>query len=551
MGRIPASCIYIIVYLLSCTGLKLSKIFYIQILIFGTLSCLLGAANSGSAEQKGCVSRYYGDDSIVCVCNATYCDTLEAPQKGPIGAYALYSSSKDGLRFRHSTGNFSSTPSKESKAGTIVFTVDRTIRYQKVIGFGGAMTDAAGINIASLSEGAQDLLLRSYFSEEGLEFNVVRIPMGGSDFSTRPYSYDDESMDVNLTHFKLAKEDTKYKIPFLERLIKMSPKEILLFGSVWSAPKWMKTNGDFIGKGRLKDEYYQLWADYFIKFLNEYESRGFKFWGITTQNEPTDGNLPNFSFNCMGWTADQTRKWVAENLGPTLHANGYEDLQLLVMDDSRFSLPSWPNTLFADDLVKKYATGIAVHWYVDFVLGPRVLNETHYLHPDKFLMYTEACNGDLPGEHNVLLGSWLRGEKYAHSVIETMNNWVTGWVDWNFALDLTGGPNWAKNNVDAAVIVNASADEFYKQPMFYALGHFAKFVPNGSQRVDLRGEEKVENAKATGDVEGIAFVTEENSTVVVLLNRGAEDATAVISDPERGELTENLPANSINTFVYY
>lgn len=40
-------------------------------------------------------------------------------------------------------------------------------KYQKIRGFGGAMTDAAAINILSLSAGAQDQLLRQYFSPEG------------------------------------------------------------------------------------------------------------------------------------------------------------------------------------------------------------------------------------------------------------------------------------------------------------------------------------------------------------------------------------------------
>ena len=40
-------------------------------------------------------------------------------------------------------------------------------KYQKIRGFGGAMTDAAGVNILSLSAGAQEQLLRQYFSSEG------------------------------------------------------------------------------------------------------------------------------------------------------------------------------------------------------------------------------------------------------------------------------------------------------------------------------------------------------------------------------------------------
>ncbi len=56
--------------------------------------------------------------------------------------------------------------------------------------------------------------------------------------------------------------------------------------------------------------------------------------------------------------------------------------------------------------------------------------------------------------------------------LQDMNNGVSGWTDWNLALDLKGGPNWVKNFVDSPIIVNKTGDEFYKQPMFYALGHF-------------------------------------------------------------------------------
>lgn len=47
------------------------------------------------------------------------------------------------------------------------FTIDPRQKYQKIRGFGGAMTDAAAINILSLSVATQDQLLRQYFSAEG------------------------------------------------------------------------------------------------------------------------------------------------------------------------------------------------------------------------------------------------------------------------------------------------------------------------------------------------------------------------------------------------
>lgn len=92
--------------------------------------------------------------------------------------------------------------------------------------------------------------------------------------------------------------------------------------------------------------------------------------------------------------------------------------------------------------------------------------------PNKFIFATEACSGTNPFEPHVVLGGFGRAEAYTKSIIQDLNHWVTGWTDWNLALDTKGGPNWANNLVDSPIIVESIADIFYKQPMFYAMGHF-------------------------------------------------------------------------------
>lgn len=88
---------------------------------------------------------------------------------------------------------------------------------------------------------------------------------------------------------------------------------------------------------------------------------------------------------------------------------------------------------------------------------------------------------------------------------------MVGWVDWNMALDLKGGPNWAKNHIDSAVIVNTTADEFYKQPMFYALGHFSKFLPEGSVRIGI------EPIIARG-IKSVAFERPDSGVAIIIYN---------------------------------
>lgn len=161
--------------------------------------------SAGNTEE--CNVRKTPSSSIVCVCNATYCDTLPALEELQEGTYQLFISSNDGLRLNKQKGVFSEGVSNSSEK----IAINRFKTYQVISGFGGAFTDSAGINIASLPEAAQEKLLRSYFSSDGAEYNMGRVPIGGTDFSARGYTYADEE-DENIENFSLQHEDHVYKV---------------------------------------------------------------------------------------------------------------------------------------------------------------------------------------------------------------------------------------------------------------------------------------------------------------------------------------------------
>lgn len=91
-----------------------------------------------------------------------------------------------------------------------------------------------------------------------------------------------------------------------------------------------------------------------------------------------------------------------------------------------------------------------------------------------------------------------------------MNHWLQGWIEWNLALDLKGGPAWVPNYLDAPIVVNNTKDEFYKQPKFYAIGHFSKFIPRGSERINLT---------QTSVLKSVGFQRPDGTKVIVLYNR--------------------------------
>ncbi|CAH1102131.1 unnamed protein product [Psylliodes chrysocephalus] len=543
------------------------------VIVIGIILISINPLKSSSIPLNGCLHKDFGNGATVCVCNENHCDTISRVSKIDSSRYMVFTSNKYGLRFDKQIKYFENRTDSslledvcEQEAINCVaingtdrvlvvdkaeevrkIIIDREKMFQKIFGWGGSFTDAAGVNVNSLSRNLQNKLMRSYFSEDGLEYNLGRVPIGASDFSLRPYTYEDtEDDDPNcedpeLTKFKLAEEDYKYKLPIIQEAQKLSSNHLRLIASPWSAPKWMKESKRYYGTvGYLKKRFYQSWANYFIKFLEAYKRENVTIWGLTPGNEPFLA-MGQFSVPGMVYTVEQMRDFIHYHLGPTLRNSEFSNVMLMAIDDLRPILAHSYDKIFAEKEVLKYIDGISLHWYYGNEENAHILEDFHNKYPDKLILYTEACNGYIA--NNILLGSWERGEDYAADIIQDMNHWVIGWIDWNLALDLKGGPNVFKNYVDASIIVNADKDEFYKQPMYYAIGHFAKFVPRDSLRIY--------STQCGTDVSQVAFIKPDGGIVIVILNKTDKIKKRYILDSKRGKIELELSPRSISTILYW
>ncbi|XP_020285849.1 glucosylceramidase-like isoform X1 [Pseudomyrmex gracilis] len=453
------------------------------------------------------------DDGHYCVCNATYCD--EAPDATKpfftSARYALITSSRSGLRFYMSNGIFRKDLLRDNVDGRII--INRRKNYQEILGFGGAVTDSACLNILKLTKKASDNLLRSYFGPNGINYNMLRAPMGGTDFSSRPYSYAMVPNDTTLKNFELQMEDIVYKIPVIKRAQQMKRYKIKLLTLPWSATPWMKTVDTWTWNSSLRSEYRQLWADYFVKYVAAYQRVGIRFWGLSSQNEPMNKLFltAKVRLNGMQMTAEEERDWIIDYLWPTLKKNNFHHIKIFIMDENRLVLPSRPRKVFKKAEVRNIVSGIAVHMYFDFKVSPTVLDEVKRDYPEKLILITEGCIGVFE-KKKVILGSWRRGEFYAQNILENLSHWASSWIDWNIALDTNGGPNYIGNYVDSPIIINVTANEFYKQPIFYAIGHFSKYIVPGSVRIGTI----LENLEK--GIQSVAFFTPDHGIVLVILN---------------------------------
>ena len=241
-------------------------------------------------------------------------------------------------------------------------------------------------------------------------------------------------------------------------------------------------------------------------------------------------------------------------VGSTSTGGGSNGVALMILDDQRSHLPKWADTVMADPDAAKYVSGVGIHWYASvddtFDFFPNVAKTAASLAPSgRFVLGTEACNGFLPWSQGPQLGSWRRGGLYMKDILGDLNSGAGGWTDWNIALDMKGGPNWAGNVVDAPILVDADAGVFYKQPMYYALAHFSRFLPPGSVRVGLSLAGKTGGLTTTA----VAFVTPEKRYVLVVANHDwFEDYEFEVEHPTQpgaGSIKLTVPKGSWQTIV--
>ncbi|XP_049855320.1 lysosomal acid glucosylceramidase-like [Schistocerca gregaria] len=518
-------------------------------LLLAALNVVWFASGAGTRVEGGqpCAVRWYNYSSFVCVCNATYCD---APPPRPAlsnGGIAHYTSSRCGQRLSLRLRSFKNPA--ELQSGAARLRVDTSQQFQRMLGFGGGMSDSTAINIRTLSSATQQQLLRSYFgnSDGSSRYSLIRLPMGGTDFSARNYTYDDsKTPDPTLKNFSLQPEDIEYKIPLLLLAQRLSGNGLKIHAAPWSAPRWMKAHNGTIGISWLQSRYYQTWANYFVKFLKEYARRGVDVWAVSLQNEPTSGAVVTNGLNSMGWSPQWLRRFLQDFLGPTLRRySDLADTEIIIGEDNRDFL-HWSAEILEGEAARRLTSGVSLHWYGNNVTDPSMLDELHWRHSDLFILYTEACYGPFlgTGYPAVRMGSWERAENYTSDIIQVTNHWTSGWEDWNMVVNTEGGPTWIGNHADASIVANSTADEFYKQPMYYAIAHFSRFVPRGSWRVSLQMDAYF------NDVESVAFLTPQDDVVVVLQNKQERRRSVVVSDPQLGEASLSLPAHSMHTLVY-
>ncbi len=418
--------------------------------------------------------------------------------------------------------------------------VNAGVRYQRLRGFGGAMTDTSAWLIEeSLAPAARQALMGDLFGSGGIRLDFVKVPMGASDFTHqgRPYSYDDlppGRQDRTLADFSIA-HDRAYILPALREARALDPQTEFM-ATPWSPPAWMKPNrslGNAGNRGTLRGADYGSWAEYFVKFIQAYARSGVPIGALSPQNEPGVATLyPGLSFS-----AASEASWISRDLRPAL-AKAKLDPKIYAGD------LGWGPTTSYQRATERTPGLAGLGWHCYFG-SPAVMSELHAADPNLDEIVDECSPG-------------LSPTPISEVVISSLRSWASTVSLWNLALDPSGGPAQLPNHgckgCQGLATINPETGAVALKPSFYELGQASEFIVPGAQRissgdfVSYRYSRPGVNVVTPG-LDDVAARNPDGSLVLLAYDNSASPITFAVAWRGR-RFSYTLPAGATVTFVW-
>ena len=401
---------------------------------------------------------------------------------------------------------------------------------QTILGFGGAFTEAAAETMKSMSSDKKEQFLQACFAAEGNQYNFCRTHIQSCDFSLGNYAYVEDPEDKNLETFTLER-DNQYLIPMIKDALAINP-DIQLLASPWSPPAFMKSNQEMNHGGVLKKEYYQMWADMIVKYVEEYEKLGIAIHRISVQNEPKATQTWD---SCL-YTGEEEGIFATEHLRKTLDAHGYSNIVIVIWDHNKDCILERADETFSVVGANESVGAIGFHWYTGDHF--EALDAVRTKYPDKELIFTEGCVEYSRFKSN---NQVKNAEMYLHDMIGNLNQGMNGYIDWNLVLNAQGGPNHVGNFCDAPIMYDKDNDQLDIKLSFHYIGHLSRFVKKGAKRILV--------SRYTDQVDAVGFVNPDGEKVVVLMNRTENDLKMQVCE-EKNVCDITLTAHTVITLCW-
>ena len=414
--------------------------------------------------------------------------------------------------------------------GTVI-NVDPGITYQTIDGFGFTLTGGSAAVINKMGDGPKDELLKDLFANDDTHIGIsyLRISIGASDMSASDFTYDDVATgttDPTLANFSISPEKTDL-IPILKKIIAIAPS-IKILACPWTAPVWMKDNtlgnNGFTG-GSLTPANYDVYARYFVKYIQAMQAEGITIDAVTPQNEPLNANNNPAMVMQSGEQAD----FIKNNLGPQFKAAGLTTK--IIVYDHNADNTNYALDIFKDAAANPYVDGSAFHLYNGSI---NALEGVHDAFPTKNLYFTEQytpSNGGFGGDL-----SW----HITNLIVGATRNWCRNVLEWNLATDESFGPhtNGGCSTCKGAITVSGSSAT--RNVSYYIIAHAAKFVRPGAVRIASDNASSMPN---------VAFKNIDGTKVLIVLNPSSTTQTFNIKYDGKTAPT-TLNGGAVATYVW-
>jgi len=405
-----------------------------------------------------------------------------------------------------------------------VVTLDPATRFQDVLGFGAAFTDAACYTFNRLDPAVRESLFHELFHPSEMGLNLCRTCIGASDYSTEVFSYDEGEPDPEMKRFSIA-HDQAYVLPMLREARTVNP-ELFLFSSPWSPPGWMKAGGSMLG-GSMRQPNYAAYAQYFLKFLQSYAAEGVPVQAVTVQNEvdtDQDARMPA----CL-WPQEYEIAFVKKHLGPVLQKSEMAT-QIWILDHN-YNL--WGRAIdeLEDPDLRKFCNSVAFHGYVG---APEMMSRVREAFPQVQLYWTEGGPDYTAPDY---ASDWVQ---WGRTYTQVLRNWCRGITGWNLALDEKGRPNIGPFTCGGLVTVDSQTKEISRSGQYWAFAHFSRNIQRGGRRFESTG--------TVAGVEHVGFENPDGRRVLILTN--SSDSKNVTLRLANQSAKVSLPASSISTLSW-
>ncbi|WP_327638859.1 discoidin domain-containing protein [Kribbella sp. NBC_00482] len=436
-------------------------------------------------------------------------------------------------------------------------TVDPRTTYQTMDGFGASITDSSASVLYRLSPADREQTLRKLFDpKQGIGVSFLRQPVGSSDFTAAAehYTYDDVpagQTDFGLRNFSIA-HDEQQVLPLLRRAKQLNPA-LKVMATPWSPPAWMKTGDSLVG-GRLKDDpkVYDAYARYLVKFVQAYTRAGVPVDFLSIQNEPQNRKPSAYPGTDLPVRQEAA---VITALGPLLQKVsprtkilGYDHNWTTHPGDVASTPPGEdPETDYPYKLLQtsaaKWIAGTAYHCYSG---DPSKQTDLHKAFPSKGIWFTECSGSHGPDDTPPQI---FRGTLTWHArtlMLGTTRNWAKSVVNWNIALDSTGGPHLGGCDTCTGLVTLQPDGTVSTDAEYYTIGHLSKFVKPGAVRI---GSTSYGTTGWNGQLMSAAFRNPDGTTALVVHNENDEPRSFAVAVGDRSFEYE-LPGGSIATYTW-